>query len=162
MAIEHIFYHGPGGLVATLAEVWQEGRGAVSALRNVLVNPPTGVFYIGQTNNPLRRRAGHGRLKVDPRTRDDEGPLVLPQGVWSEMHVVFRTDSDASMRKVETQLEDFARHHYGGAARLDLSAANRRAGGAGRRATRGPFYVYVLRGLRDGQSPYSGPGYRGP
>lgn len=162
MAIERTYFHGPGGLVDSETDIWPEGRGAVQAFRNVLLNPGGGIFYVGQTARLVSRRSSHGRKTEDPRTIDLPTPTVkVPGGVYQEMHVIFRTDSDPKMRLVEKQLENWSKEYYCSGGTWDLGIGNRTGGGGGRRTT-GPYYIYVLRGMRPGNGQYLGPGYRGP
>lgn len=117
---------------------------------------------MGQTARLASRQASHGRKTIDPRSLgDDLPPVHVLGGVYQEMHVIFRTYLDATMREVEAQLEAWSRTYFAGQGRWGLGAANLAGGGAGRRTT-GPYCIYVLRGLRGPDEEYRGPGYRRP
>jgi hypothetical protein len=133
------------------AGVCTDKNAALVLLQNILEQTPGHLYKIGITGNPQSRLYHHEGVEVDRRDEEDMIYVTIQKGLWSQMHLIYRTPNEASICQAEREFIQFALRKYGGALRNDQKLGqqvfpfNVRAGGGGKVTGSGPYYLYVLR-----------------
>jgi hypothetical protein len=145
------YWSAPGKLCSDKSHVTRDKRVAMATLQKILDETKGHLYKIGIAGNPQSRQYGHEGVEVDRREEGDLVYITVQKGLWSTMHVIYQTSSEAEIRQAEKDFIDFALGKYGGGLRHDQKVGqivfpfNVRAGGGGPLPRTGPYFLYVLR-----------------
>jgi hypothetical protein len=120
-------------------------------LESILEQTPGHFYKIGITGNPQSRLYHHEGVEVDRREEGDMIYVTIQKGMWSQLHLIYRTQSENTVCQAESEFIAHALRKYGGAFRKDQKPGqevfpfNIRSGGGGKVTGSGPYYLYVLR-----------------
>lgn len=112
---------------------------AKAELARILTNCSAHVCHVGMTNDVKRREYG-------PPYRWIRVNGTKHKGYVTEIHVIYQTSSRSECEDAESELIEHARALVGDFEESGMVLGNSRRGGAGRRTSSGPHYVYVALG----------------